>query len=389
MFFRRRARVAYRYGFNGKENDPESVSTGEGLQDYGMRIYNPAIGKFLSVDPLMKSYPMLTPYQFASNMPIVAVDLDGLEASSTTGSSDTRYKGTYAEMPSNLSEFDEGDYYDITRTNEDGSRSTSRYQILLANDGSKLSIPTGMSATLKECTIVDNKTISMETFRRYTNNASIQNVNSTPQNGINYKASCHPSGVPNSNLGKNNELAVNRYTLNAGSGYAIGLGATIQNWQVGDGRNNPLYANSSFTSFSLGVQGGQFGASASVGWGGGTINLSDPWQRPSDIVANANSYAISGQYLLVGGTLDWGQFGSAGYSIIEFDFGPGASFKVGEGPKVLNWIDLVEKNKLNLSAGGTFILSGETARTHEDSLKTALSNPNDSTSIKFLKGIKH
>jgi len=32
------------------------------------------------VDPLTKSYPMLTPYQFASNTPIWAIDLDGLEA---------------------------------------------------------------------------------------------------------------------------------------------------------------------------------------------------------------------------------------------------------------------------------------------------------------------
>jgi RHS repeat-associated protein len=65
----------YRYGFNGKENDKE---TGE--QNYGMRIYDPRIAKFLSVDPIGRKYPELTPYQFASNTPIQAVDLDGLEA---------------------------------------------------------------------------------------------------------------------------------------------------------------------------------------------------------------------------------------------------------------------------------------------------------------------
>ena len=32
------------------------------------------------MDPLTASYPMLTPYQFASNTPIQAIDLDGLEA---------------------------------------------------------------------------------------------------------------------------------------------------------------------------------------------------------------------------------------------------------------------------------------------------------------------
>jgi RHS repeat-associated protein len=69
----------YRYGFNGKENDNEVKGTGN-QQDYGMRIYDPRIGKFLSVDPLTSKYPELTPYQFASNTPIQAIDLDGLEA---------------------------------------------------------------------------------------------------------------------------------------------------------------------------------------------------------------------------------------------------------------------------------------------------------------------
>jgi hypothetical protein len=45
-----------------------------------MRIYDPRIGKFLSVDPLTPKYPELTPYQFASNRPIDAMDLDGAEA---------------------------------------------------------------------------------------------------------------------------------------------------------------------------------------------------------------------------------------------------------------------------------------------------------------------
>ena len=69
---------SYRYGFNGKENDNEVKGEGN-QQDYGMRIYDPRLGRFLSVDPLTESYPELTPYQFASNTPINSVDLDGLE----------------------------------------------------------------------------------------------------------------------------------------------------------------------------------------------------------------------------------------------------------------------------------------------------------------------
>ncbi len=68
----------YRFGFNGKENDNEVKGTGN-QQDYGMRIYDPRIARFLSVDPISKKYPELTPYQFASNSPIVMIDVDGLE----------------------------------------------------------------------------------------------------------------------------------------------------------------------------------------------------------------------------------------------------------------------------------------------------------------------
>ena len=40
---------------------------------------NSASSRFLSVDPIMKEYPELTPYQFASNRPIDGIDQDGLE----------------------------------------------------------------------------------------------------------------------------------------------------------------------------------------------------------------------------------------------------------------------------------------------------------------------
>ncbi|MBN2748323.1 MAG: RHS repeat-associated core domain-containing protein [Bacteroidales bacterium] len=70
----------YRYGFNGKEKDDDVTGTTGVTYDYGFRIYDARVARFLSVDPLTKSYPMLTPYQFASNTPIQAIDLDGLEA---------------------------------------------------------------------------------------------------------------------------------------------------------------------------------------------------------------------------------------------------------------------------------------------------------------------
>lgn len=69
--------TSYKYGFNGKEKDANITNED---YDYGMRIYDARLGRFLSVDPITKKYPELTPYQFASNSPSANVDLDGNES---------------------------------------------------------------------------------------------------------------------------------------------------------------------------------------------------------------------------------------------------------------------------------------------------------------------
>lgn len=72
----------YRYGFNGKRIDEgeEGMGGGGSTYDYGFRIYNPNLGRFLSVDPLFKDYSFLSPYIFAENKVIECIDLDGLES---------------------------------------------------------------------------------------------------------------------------------------------------------------------------------------------------------------------------------------------------------------------------------------------------------------------
>ena len=69
---------AYRYGFQGQERDDEMKGIGNSY-DFMFRIYDPRLAKFLSIDPLTKQYPMLTPYQFASNRPIDGIDIEGKE----------------------------------------------------------------------------------------------------------------------------------------------------------------------------------------------------------------------------------------------------------------------------------------------------------------------
>lgn len=44
-----------------------------------MRIYDPRLARFLSIDPLTYTYPYYTPYQYVGNDPIKYIDLDGAE----------------------------------------------------------------------------------------------------------------------------------------------------------------------------------------------------------------------------------------------------------------------------------------------------------------------
>jgi len=87
---------AHRYGYNGKENDNEVKGEGN-QQDYGFRIYDPRVARFLSVDPLAPDYPWYTPYQFAGNTPIQAIDLDGLEPEAVVAKA-AEYIGTPYEF---------------------------------------------------------------------------------------------------------------------------------------------------------------------------------------------------------------------------------------------------------------------------------------------------
>lgn len=69
----------YRFGFNGKEKNDEVTGVTGATYDYGFRIYDSRISRFLSIDPLFRDFAFWTPYQFGGNTPIQALDLDGLE----------------------------------------------------------------------------------------------------------------------------------------------------------------------------------------------------------------------------------------------------------------------------------------------------------------------
>jgi RHS repeat-associated protein len=66
----------YRFGFNGQEKDNEMKGVGNSL-DFGARMYDSRVGRWLSLDPLSKKFPSESNYIFAGNSPIVFIDQDG------------------------------------------------------------------------------------------------------------------------------------------------------------------------------------------------------------------------------------------------------------------------------------------------------------------------
>ena len=70
----------YRFGYQGSEKDDEVKGEGKNY-DFGARMHDSRIGRFLSIDPMTSKYPHNSSYAFSENMVIHMIDLEGLESS--------------------------------------------------------------------------------------------------------------------------------------------------------------------------------------------------------------------------------------------------------------------------------------------------------------------
>jgi len=69
--------TGYRYGFNGMEKDDEVKGVNGSQLDFGARIYDSRVARFLSIDPKFATYPYLSPYVHSANNPILFIDGNG------------------------------------------------------------------------------------------------------------------------------------------------------------------------------------------------------------------------------------------------------------------------------------------------------------------------
>jgi RHS repeat-associated protein len=70
--------VENKFQYNGKEKQDH-----EKLYDYGARFYDPVIGRWNVIDPMAEKFTSSTPYNYVDNNPVLRIDPNGMEGTST------------------------------------------------------------------------------------------------------------------------------------------------------------------------------------------------------------------------------------------------------------------------------------------------------------------